>query len=89
MAICDHGLEIWVESEEFLVYHNSNEYSYMKLLSSVILFYVLIPEPKSSDIYPTISITLCGIDNRYTIICPNFANMIYVLFISSMGDPGR
>ena len=51
------------------------------MLPQVILCHVLIPRPVSSDIYPSISMILCGIDNHYTIMCLNFAIMIYVFFL--------
>lgn len=79
MAICDHGLERWGEGDSFMC-HGGNEYRSIKRLTQIILCYVLIPGPASSDIYPSISTAIFRMHNFYTTICPDFANMIYILF---------
>lgn len=40
-------------------------------------------------IYPRISTKLCGIDNHYSIVSPNFAKIIYVFFLFTRKVPGE
>lgn len=73
--------------KDIFVQHASNEWRPVQMLShsrSCSHFWVCL-----FFIYLSISTKLCGIDNYYSIVSPNFAEIIYVFFFFTRKVPGE